>query len=214
MFGNVLLIAVVVLMFVLLVPVGIAVYQRLRVKTDDKSGRAAPPPPETARRSWRRDDEDAGHERCRRRCGGGSRPPAGAMPRPPEGHHDRAAGPRQVDRGPRARAARRPRWCSGSACCTAPPAPLEGQRFIIEENGVYIGRDADHVADRDLRLRISKRHVRIVPRDGKVHGHRSELDNGTFLGSAGGQRITEVQLKRGDTSCWPTMRRRSCIRSE
>src|SRR5205814_10639392 len=39
MFGNVLLIGIVVLMFVLLVPVGIAVYQRLRVKPQERSER-------------------------------------------------------------------------------------------------------------------------------------------------------------------------------
>ena len=38
-----------------------------------------------------------------------------------------------------------------------------------------------------------------VPRDGKVHAIDQGSLNGTFLGSAGGQRITEVQLKRGDT---------------
>src|SRR5437660_804476 len=51
MFSNVLLIAIVVLMLVLLVPVGIAVYQRLRVKPDERGPRGsqrrapAPPPP-------------------------------------------------------------------------------------------------------------------------------------------------------------------------
>ena len=85
----------------------------------------------------------------------------------------------------------------GMLLCTA--GPLEGQRFIVEENGVYIGRDATMsqivVAD----SRVSKRHVRILPRDGKVHAIDQGSTNGTFLGTAGGQRITEVQLKRGDT---------------
>jgi len=40
MFSNVLLIAIVVLMFVLLVPVGMAVYQRLRVKPEERGERA------------------------------------------------------------------------------------------------------------------------------------------------------------------------------
>jgi len=85
----------------------------------------------------------------------------------------------------------------GMLLCTA--GPLEGQRFIVEENGVYIGRDATLsqivVAD----SRVSKRHVRIVPRDGKVHAIDQGSTNGTFLGTPGGQRITEVPLKRGDT---------------
>jgi pSer/pThr/pTyr-binding forkhead associated (FHA) protein len=80
--------------------------------------------------------------------------------------------------------------CTGGA--------LEGQRFIVEEGGLYIGRDPamSQVAISDNR--ISKRHVRIIPRDGKVMAIDQNSTNGTFLGKAGGERITEVQLKRGD----------------
>jgi pSer/pThr/pTyr-binding forkhead associated (FHA) protein len=38
-----------------------------------------------------------------------------------------------------------------------------------------------------------------VPRNGKVWAVDQNSTNGTFMGAAGGQRITEVQLKRGDT---------------
>jgi pSer/pThr/pTyr-binding forkhead associated (FHA) protein len=80
--------------------------------------------------------------------------------------------------------------------CTG--GPLEGQRFVIEETGFYIGRDASlsKVVINDTR--VSKRHVRIIPRNGKVYAIDQSSTNGTFLGKAGGQRITEVQLKRGD----------------
>jgi pSer/pThr/pTyr-binding forkhead associated (FHA) protein len=46
--------------------------------------------------------------------------------------------------------------------------------------------------------RISKRHVKIQPKNGKVFVIDEGSTNGTFL-TAGGQRITEHQLKRGDT---------------
>ncbi|HEX7151349.1 MAG TPA: FHA domain-containing protein [Thermoanaerobaculia bacterium] len=81
----------------------------------------------------------------------------------------------------------------GSLLCSA--GALEGQRWIIEGDGFYIGRDATLskvvVAD----SRVSKRHVRIVPRDGKVYAIDQSSTNGTFLNK---QRITEVQLKKGD----------------
>ena len=80
--------------------------------------------------------------------------------------------------------------------CTS--GALEGQRFIVEAGGMYIGRDPSlsqiHISD----TRISKRHVRIIPRDGKVWAIDQSSTNGTFLGKAGGERITEHQLKRGD----------------
>ncbi len=81
--------------------------------------------------------------------------------------------------------------CTGGA--------LEGQRFVVEAGGLYIGRDPSlsQVAIPDNR--ISKRHIRIIPRDGKVWAIDQNSTNGTFLGKPGGERITEHQLKRGDT---------------
>ena len=85
----------------------------------------------------------------------------------------------------------------GMLVCTS--GALEGQRFIVEDDGFYIGRDPalSKVVIPDGR--ISKRHVRIVPRNGKVHAIDQDSTNGTYLGKAGGERITDVQLKRGDT---------------
>jgi pSer/pThr/pTyr-binding forkhead associated (FHA) protein len=77
--------------------------------------------------------------------------------------------------------------------CTS--GPLEGQRFVIEEEGLYIGRDATLAKIVVPDSRVSKRHLRILPRDGKVWAIDEGSTNGTFIGD---QRITEVQLKRGD----------------
>jgi pSer/pThr/pTyr-binding forkhead associated (FHA) protein len=75
---------------------------------------------------------------------------------------------------------------------------LDGERFTIEEGGIYIGRDPalSQVVIPDTK--ISKRHVRIVPRDGKVWAIDEGSTNGTYVTGHSG-RITEVQLKRGDT---------------
>jgi pSer/pThr/pTyr-binding forkhead associated (FHA) protein len=195
MFGNVLLIAIVVLMFVLLVPVGIAVYQRLRVKPEEPQRRpAAPPPP------------DLGGATRKMPAMTNIPPPAPPPPPPkpapamvtPQGGtivaplvHDRST----EDRANAPASTEMVQWY-GMLLCTA--GSLEGQRFIVEENGVYIGRDATMSQIVVPDSRVSKRHVRIVPRDGKVFAVDQGSTNGTFMGSAGGQRITEVQLKRGD----------------
>ena len=83
---------------------------------------------------------------------------------------------------------------NGLLHCTS--GALEGQRFIIEDDGFYIGRDPALAKVVIPDSRISKRHVRIVPRDGRVWAIDQGSTNGTFLTD---QRITEVQLKRGDT---------------
>lgn len=85
----------------------------------------------------------------------------------------------------------------GMILCTS--GPLEGQRFVVEEEGLYIGRDAALAQVVIPDGRVSKRHVRILPRAGKVWAIDQGSTNGTFMGAAPTQRITEVQLKRGDT---------------
>jgi len=88
------------------------------------------------------------------------------------------------------------RW-NGLLLCTA--GDLEGERFIIEDDGFYIGRDAglSKVVINDSR--VSKRHVRITARDGTVFATDEDSTNGTYLNEAGTPRITEVALKKGDT---------------
>lgn len=199
MIDNILLIAIALLLVVVLVPIGLALYQRLKPRPDDRpvaagQPRPAPPPlpPPPAAPT--------------------AAPPqrAAAPPAPPP--QAPAAPPPAPARAPEAPAANATRmgeaipktggstefvqW-NGMLLCTA--GALEGQRFVIEEEGFYIGRDAQlsQVVINDSR--ISKRHVRIVPRDGKVLAIDQGSTNGTFIGAATGQRVTEVQLKRGDT---------------
>lgn len=80
--------------------------------------------------------------------------------------------------------------------CTS--GELEGERFFIEDEGFYIGRDpalSKVVVDDS---RVSKRHVRIMTRDGKVVAIDQDSTNGTYLNKVGTARITEVVLKKGD----------------
>jgi pSer/pThr/pTyr-binding forkhead associated (FHA) protein len=199
MLGTILLFAIVLLLLVVLVPVGLAIYQRLRVGGDGPrrdvpetpsilsptvkvpplvvppqppaaSSAAAPAPP----------------------------PPSAAVPPVPPApqadpldmtriqtrEEDIAAGGTEMVQ-----------WY-GMLVCTS--GPLEGQRWIVEDEGFYIGRDValSQVVIADSR--VSKRHVRIVPRDGRAHAIDQGSTNGTFLGKATSERITDVQLKRGD----------------
>jgi len=85
----------------------------------------------------------------------------------------------------------------GSVVCTS--GPLAGQRFEIRPEGLYIGRDGtlSQIVINDSR--VSKRHVWIGPRSGRVAVVDQGSTNGTFLNQAGSQRITEVILNPGDT---------------
>jgi pSer/pThr/pTyr-binding forkhead associated (FHA) protein len=183
MLQGILLAVIVILLLVVLVPVGIALFQRLRPEraAAPRQSKSAPPP---------RPMPDVPTDR---------RPPRTAAPSPPPD----IAAPKfepvpvtRVDIPDRAEAAsgtEMVQWY-GMLNCTA--GPLAGQRFVIEENGVYIGRDPALATIVIPDTRISKRHLRIVPRDGKVWAIDQSSTNGTFLGD---ERITEIQLKRGDT---------------
>ena len=85
----------------------------------------------------------------------------------------------------------------GSLVCTS--GALMGQRFEIRPEGIYIGRDGtlSQVIVNDNR--VSKRHVWIGPRNGRVAVVDQGSTNGTFLNMPGSQRITEVFLNPGDT---------------
>lgn len=189
MFQEILLAAAVVLLLVLLIPVGIAMYQRMKVAPPERGPAPRPaappqPPPMTP-------------------------PPSPAPPAP---------APQNVPVEPPMMAGEATRLVTaddlrgkggtpgateavvwyGMIRCTA--GPLEGKTFIVEEDGIYIGRDpsmAQVVIDDS---RISKRHLRIMPRNGKVWAIDQSSTNGTFLSKdAKLERITEHQLKRGDT---------------
>ena len=199
MLQGILLAVIVILLLVVLIPVGIALFQRLRPERVPPApaprGSAGQPVPQAPTAKIPRPEirPDAPTDRV-------SRPAAGAPPDlPPETPPPAVASTRVLvletkpsgDEG--ASGTEMMQW-NGMLHCTS--GPLEGQRFIIEDDGFYIGRDPvlSNVVIADSR--VSKRHVRILPRDGKVWAIDEGSTNGTFLK---GQRITEVQLKRGDT---------------
>jgi hypothetical protein len=201
MLQGILLAVIVILLLVVLVPVGIALFQRLRPERAPAPPRekAAPPPPPMQNFPTSKIQRDAvlGDIPTDKV----NRAPAPPPPPPPDltpsaaptvaPHDDRTRIPDASDNAPSG--TEMMQWY-GMLHCTA--GPLEGQRFIVEDDGFYIGRDPalSKVVVPDTR--ISKRHLRIVPRDGKVWAVDQNSTNGTYLG---GQKITEVQLKRGDT---------------
>lgn len=182
MIETVLLWAIVLLLLVVLVPVGIALVQRIRAGTPDRR-------PAAPRAAWEAPPTD-------KVPGLASDTPAPAAAAPA------SAKPVEVTKlasiptdEPEGTGTEMVEW-HGMLQCTG--GELEGQHFIIEKEGLYIGRDPamSQVAIRDTR--ISKRHVRVIPRDGKVMAIDQNSTNGTFLGKSGGERISEVALKRGD----------------
>ena len=76
---------------------------------------------------------------------------------------------------------------------------LSGQKFDVEPEGAYIGRESSLsqivVAD----PRISKRHLWIGVRDGQVKIVDQDSRNGTFVNDPKSERVTEATLQPGDT---------------
>ncbi|HEX3579242.1 MAG TPA: FHA domain-containing protein [Thermoanaerobaculia bacterium] len=185
MIETVLLWAIVLLLLAVFVPIGLAFYQRIRAGRRERAADGtslSPRAPTTKIPALNVNDTPP------------ARPlPVSPAPAPqnPVDVTRQAAVPAQ----PEASSTEMVEWY-GMLQCTS--GALEGQHFIIEKDGIYIGRDPamSQVAIADNR--ISKRHLRIVPRDGKVVAIDQNSTNGTFLGKAGGERITEVQLRRGD----------------
>lgn len=189
MLQGILLALIVILLLVVLVPVGIALFQRLkpeRAPAPPAQPRPAPPPPP------RRSQADGATDKVERQSA--APPPDIAPQAPPPAPVGEAT---RIDTAPQERTTspagtEMVQW-NGMLHCTK--GPLEGQRFVIEDDGFYIGRDPALAKIVIPDSRVSKRHVRILPRDGKVWAIDEGSTNGTFLK---GQRITEVQLKRGD----------------
>jgi len=211
MLQGILLAVIVILLLVVLVPVGIALFQRLRPerKAPPPAAPKAPPPPRkpspeiTTDRVPRQPPpniaaSDAAPTASTARIEPLHIEPPKAAPPPPRTIEPEVqipgVGPTKLDNPPSGGAGTEMVQWNGMLHCTS--GPLEGQRFIIEDEGFYIGRDPalSKVVVPDSR--VSKRHVRIVPRDGRVWAIDQGSTNGTFLKD---QRITEVQLKRGDT---------------
>lgn len=201
MLGTILLVAIVVLLMVVLIPVSLALYQRLRIPTDESGGvRRSPAPPSPAIPPQKTTPPAAAvvQPKVPSQPPAASPPAQSAVPAPREPVASMGDATVFIPKDDQAPApTEQLRW-NGLLLCTA--GALEGQRFIIEDDGFYIGRDPvlSQVVINDTR--ISKRHVRIVPRDGRVHAIDQSSTNGTFLRSAkGDERITDVQLKRGET---------------
>ena len=208
MIDLIVLITIAVLVLVVLVPVGIALFQRISRRPEapaaPPAARPAPPPLQKAPPMPAQAPPQAAPA---------PRPPQPMAP-PPQAAPPRAAPPPQAP--PAASFSAPPdatrignlsdmqaaaksggstefvEWY-GMLLCTS--GPSEGQRYVIQDDGLYIGRDAAMAQVVVNDSRVSKRHVRVVPRGGKVWAIDQGSTNGTFVG---GQRITEVQLKRGD----------------
>ena len=205
MFQDILLVVIVVLVLVVLIPVGIAMFRRLspeRAPAAPPREPASPPPPRKAPikpdgptdKVLKRDEPPLPDMSALE----GTMRAMPAVTAPPEIDATKQApiptgGDRTEDE---VRGTEMVQWY-GLLHCTS--GALEGQRFVIEETGFYIGRDPALAKIVVPDNKISKRHVRIVPRGGKVYAIDEGSTNGTYLAAAPGQRITEVQLKRGDT---------------
>lgn len=76
---------------------------------------------------------------------------------------------------------------------------LAGQRFDINPEGSYIGRESSLAEIVVSDPRISKRHLWIGVRDGLVKIVDQDSRNGTFVNDPKSERITEATLHSGDT---------------
>lgn len=77
--------------------------------------------------------------------------------------------------------------------------PLSGQKFQVRADGDYIGRDGGSSQIVVGDPRISKRHVWIGVRDGRVVIEDQNSRNGTFVNDPKSARVTETSLNAGDT---------------
>jgi hypothetical protein len=77
--------------------------------------------------------------------------------------------------------------------------PLSGQRFEIKADGDYIGRDGGSAQIVIGDPRISKRHVWIGVKNGRVVIADQNSRNGTFVNDPRSARVNETSLSPGDT---------------
>ena len=76
---------------------------------------------------------------------------------------------------------------------------LAGQQFPIKPDGAYIGRDGSLAQIVIADPRISKRHLWIGVREGRVLITDQGSRNGTFINDPKSQKISEAALNPGDT---------------
>jgi S1-C subfamily serine protease len=77
--------------------------------------------------------------------------------------------------------------------------PLAGQKFQVKPDGDFIGRDSSSAQIVIGDPRISKRHLWIGVREGRVVIADQNSRNGTFVNDPKSARVTETSLKIGDT---------------
>ncbi|HEU4796869.1 MAG TPA: trypsin-like peptidase domain-containing protein [Pyrinomonadaceae bacterium] len=77
--------------------------------------------------------------------------------------------------------------------------PLSGQKFQVRADGDYIGRDGGSSQIVVGDPRISKRHVWIGVKNGRVVIEDQNSRNGTFVNDPKSSRVTETPLSAGDT---------------
>jgi len=76
--------------------------------------------------------------------------------------------------------------------------PLSGQQFQVKSEGEFIGRDGGSSQIVLGDPRISKRHVWIGVRNGRVVIEDQNSRNGTFVNDPKSARVTETSLNSGD----------------
>ena len=76
---------------------------------------------------------------------------------------------------------------------------LAGEQFVVEPEGTYIGRESSLAQIVVADPRISKRHLWIGVKDGRVKIVDQDSRNGTFVNDPKSERITEAVLNDGDT---------------
>jgi S-DNA-T family DNA segregation ATPase FtsK/SpoIIIE len=76
--------------------------------------------------------------------------------------------------------------------------PLSGQEFEIKPDGDFIGRDGGSAQIVIADPRISKRHLWIGVKGGRVVIADQNSRNGTFINDPKSQRVTETSLNAGD----------------
>jgi trypsin-like peptidase/FHA domain-containing protein len=77
--------------------------------------------------------------------------------------------------------------------------PLSGQQFQIKHDGDFIGRDGGSAQIVIGDPRISKRHLWIGVKGGRVVIEDQNSRNGTFVNDPRSERVTEMPLNAGDT---------------
>jgi predicted component of type VI protein secretion system len=76
---------------------------------------------------------------------------------------------------------------------------LAGQQFQVKPDGEYVGRDSSSAQIVISDPRISKRHLWIGVREGRVLIVDQGSRNGTFVNDPKSVRVTETALNSGDT---------------